>query len=65
MKNYVVARNLLNNPRTPLDVSLTLLNRMTVNDLKNIGKNRNIPETLRANAVKLFKQRSETRKSGG
>ncbi len=65
MKNYVVARNLLNNPRTPLDVSLTLLNRMTVSDLKNITKNRNIPETLRANAVKLFKQRSETRKSGG
>ena len=62
MKNYVVARNLLNNPRTPLDVSLTLLNRMTVQDLKNIGKNRNIPETLRANAVKLFKQRSESRK---
>ena len=62
MKNYVVARNLLNNPRTPLDVSLTLLNRMTVNDLKNIGKNRNIPETLRANAVKIFKQRSESRK---
>ncbi len=64
MKNYVVARNLLNNPRTPLDVSLTLLNRMTVNDLKNIGKNRNIPETLRANAVKIFKQRSESRKQG-
>ncbi len=62
MKNYVVARNLLNNPRTPLDVSLTLLNRMTVTDLKNIGKNRNIPETLRANAVKIFKQRSESRK---
>ncbi len=62
MKNYVVARNLLNNPRTPLDVSLTLLNRMTVQDLKNIGKNRNIPETLRANAVKIFKQRSESRK---
>ncbi|HXE74617.1 MAG TPA: hypothetical protein VNN18_03130 [Candidatus Xenobia bacterium] len=65
MKNYVIARNLINNPRTPLDVSLTLLNRMTTNDLKFITKNRNIPETLRANAVKLFKQRSETRRSGG
>lgn len=62
MKNYVVARNLLNNPKTPLDVSLTLLNRMTVQDLNYLTKNRNIPETLRTTALKLFKQRSETRK---
>jgi hypothetical protein len=62
MKNYVIARNLLNNPKTPLDVSLTLLNRMTTADLQYLAKNRNIPETLRTMALKMFKQRSETRK---
>ena len=61
MKNYVIARNLLNNPKTPLDVSLTLLNRMTNSDLNYLAKNRNIPETLRNMALRLFKQRSETR----
>ena len=60
-KNYVIARNLLNNPKTPLDVSLTLLNRMTTADLNYLTKNRNIPETLRNMALRLFKQRSETR----
>ncbi len=62
LKNYVVARNLLNNPKTPLDVSLTLLNRMTTSDLNYLTKNRNIPDTLRNMALKMFKQRSETRK---
>ena len=61
MKNYVIARNLLNNPKTPLDVSLTLLNRMTVQDLNYLTKNRNIPETLRNMALRMFKQRTETR----
>jgi len=64
MKNYVIARNLLNNPKTPLDVSLTILNRMTNSDLNFLSKNRNIPETLRTMALKLFKQRSETRSPG-
>jgi len=63
-KNYVIARNLLNNPKTPLDVSLTLLNRMTVQDLNYLTKNRNIPETLRNMALRMFKQRTETRSSG-
>jgi hypothetical protein len=62
-KNYVIARNLLNNPKTPLDVSLTLLNRMTTSDLNYLTKNRNIPETLRTMALKMFKQRSEIKKS--
>ncbi len=63
MKNYVIARNLLNNPKTPLDVSLTILNRMTNQDLNYLTKNRNIPDTLRTMALRLFKQRTETKNS--
>ncbi len=61
MKNYVIVRNLINNPRTPLDLSLPLLNRLTQQDLKYLTMNRNVPETLRAMAVKLHKQRSTER----
>lgn len=62
IKNYIVVRNLVTNPRTPLDVSLPLLNRLTANDLKFLGLNRNVPETLRSIAVKIHKQRSSKKK---
>jgi hypothetical protein len=65
MKSLVVVRNLVNNPRTPLDVSMPLLNRIPDNDLKMLSGNRNVPETLRTMAFKLYKQRTETRKGGG
>jgi hypothetical protein len=58
MKSYVVAKNLTKNPKTPLDVSLHLLPRLTPNDLKFLTGNKNIPETLRTTALKL--QRSRT-----
>lgn len=61
-KNYVVVRNLLNNAKTPLDVSLRLLPMINAADLKRLTLNKNIPETLRATAVKLQRQRNETRK---
>ncbi|MGA8035269.1 MAG: hypothetical protein WA823_20195 [Candidatus Acidiferrales bacterium] len=58
MKSYVVAKNLTKNPKTPLDVSLHLLPRLTPIDLKFLTGNKNIPETLRTTAMKL--QRSRT-----
>ena len=57
MKNYVIVRNLTNNPKMPLDISLRLLLRLTPTDLKHLTVNKNIPETLRSMAVKLFRQR--------
>jgi len=61
-KNYVVVRNLLNNPKTPLDVSLHMLPMVNGLDLKKLTTNKNIPETLRTTAQKLQRQRSETQK---
>jgi hypothetical protein len=61
-KNYSVVRNLLNNPKTPLDVSLHLLPIINAMDLKRLTINKNIPETLRTTAQKLHRQRQENRK---
>ena len=58
MKNYIIVKNLSNNPKTPLDISLRLLVRLTPNDLKHVGANKNVPETLRTSAVKLIRARS-------
>ena len=61
-KNYSVVRNLLNNPKTPLDVSLHMLPMCNVMDLKKLTTNKNVPETLRTTALKLQKQRQEFKK---
>jgi hypothetical protein len=61
-KNYAVVRNLLNNPKTPLDVSLHMLPMINAIDLKRLCTNKNVPETLRTTAVKLQRQRSEFKK---
>lgn len=61
-KNYVVVRNLLNNGKTPIDVTLNLLPMLNPLDLKKLSMNKNIPETLRATAAKLIRQRNETKK---
>lgn len=59
MKNYAVVRTLANNPRAPLDLSLTLMNHLLVNDLKALSMNKNVPETLRKLALKKFKEKTE------
>jgi hypothetical protein len=60
-KNYSVVRNLLNNPKTPLDVSLHMLPIANAIDLKKLTTNKNIPETLRTTALKLQRTRTENR----
>jgi hypothetical protein len=61
-KNYAVVRNLLNNPKTPIDVSLHLLPAINAQDLKRLTMNKNIPETLRTSALKLQRTRADLRK---
>jgi hypothetical protein len=50
MKSYVVVSALARNPKTPLPISMNLLNRLTEKDLKVLSTNRNVPEVLRATA---------------
>ncbi len=61
-KNYNVIRNLLNNPKSPLDVTLHLLPAINAIDLKKLAGNKNIPETLRTTAGKLQRTRAEFKK---
>ena len=65
MKSYLIVKNLLNNPKTPLDVSLHLLPRLNPNDLKFLTMNKNVPETLRTTATKLQRQRAQAKKGPG
>ncbi|MGA8142740.1 MAG: hypothetical protein WB987_02495 [Candidatus Acidiferrales bacterium] len=58
MKSYVIMKNLVSNPKTPLDISLHLLPRLSATDLKLLSTNKNIPDTLRSIALKLQRQRT-------
>ncbi len=60
MKNYSVIRALAGNPRAPLDVSLPLLKHLKERDLKKLMIDKNISDTVRAAAAKLY----TTRQSG-
>jgi hypothetical protein len=57
MKNYIVVRNLVSNPRTPLDLGLGLMKHLLAKDLKNISGNKEISETIRNLAMKMYKQK--------
>jgi hypothetical protein len=57
MKNYVVVRNLCANPRTPLDLGLGLMKNILINDLKNISANKDVSDTIRKLALKMYKQK--------
>jgi len=59
MKNYKVVRNLVANPRTPLDLGLTLMKNILPVDLKNIAGNKDVSETIRNLALKMYKQKIE------
>jgi len=57
MKNYIVVRNLVANPRTPLDLGLGLMKNLLIADLKNISANKEVSETIRKLALKMYKQK--------
>jgi hypothetical protein len=60
VKNYGVVRNLVANPRTPLDVSLGLMKNLLTADLKNLASNKEVSDTIRKLATKMFKQKMDT-----
>lgn len=62
MKSYAVVRQLINNPRLPIDVGLTLLHRLNDRDLKGVMLNKNVAETVRGIALKIVKQKEEANK---
>ena len=63
-KNYAVVRNLVFNPRTPLDVSLGLMKNLLVADLRNLSGNKEVSDTVRKLALRMFKQKNEPGNKG-
>jgi hypothetical protein len=58
-KNYIILRNVVHNPRTPLDASLPLVKNLLAHDLKNLAESKDVSETIRKTAMRLYRQRLE------
>ena len=65
VKQYSVVRALVNNPRCPLDVQMNLAKNLLNQDLKSLSLNKNVSETVRKLATKLFKERTEKKSPFG
>jgi hypothetical protein len=52
LKNYSVVLALAKNSKTPVAMSLNLMNRLSGKDLATLSTDRNVPEALRAAARK-------------
>lgn len=62
MKHYAVMKNLVLNPKTPLDVSMPLVKMLMVYDLKALQHSKNVSEGIRRLAFKYYKEKAT---SGG
>jgi hypothetical protein len=60
IKQYPVLRNLTFNPRTPIDVSLGLIKHLLTPDLRNLTGNKDVSDTVRKLAMRMFRQKLET-----
>jgi hypothetical protein len=58
IRNYVVVKNLICNPKTPLAISQRLLFRLRTKDLTLLSRDRNISEAVRYNATRALNQRT-------
>jgi hypothetical protein len=54
-RRYPIVLALAHNPKVPLDISVALLSRLHIRDLKGVADDRNLPETLRIQARKLYR----------
>ncbi len=57
MKNYNINLALVNNPKTPPGIGITLVSSLRVKDLAVLEKNKNVPDAIRAIAKKLLQQK--------
>lgn len=53
-RKYAIMKGLVCNPKAPIGLTIEFLNRLTLKDLEQLAKNRNVPETLRSSARRLY-----------
>lgn len=57
IRRPLIALALVKNPKVPLTISLPLIKRLRMRELRNIARDRNLPEAVRVMAGKIYLQR--------
>ncbi|HET9225205.1 MAG TPA: hypothetical protein VFR31_00945 [Thermoanaerobaculia bacterium] len=55
IQRYPVMKALIQNPRTPLPTALKYVPRLSVRDLRDLAKDRNVPDAVRTMALRLYR----------
>jgi hypothetical protein len=58
-RNYSVIHNLVRNPKTPIPTTMNFLNRIQSRDLRQLSRNKNVPESVRTMAARIYTKRSQ------
>lgn len=59
MSKYSIVSALVRNPKAPVGVVLPLINHLTLKDLQNLSRDRNVSEVVRKTSWKLFQTRTK------
>jgi hypothetical protein len=62
IKQYPIVRNLTFNPRVPIDVALGLMKNLLTQDLRHLAGNKEVSDTVRKLATKMFRQKTASMK---
>jgi hypothetical protein len=57
IRRLVIVQALVKNPKVPLDITMPLVRRLPMRELRNIARDRNLPEAIRTMARKTYMQR--------
>jgi hypothetical protein len=57
IRRLVIVQALVRNPKVPLDITMPLVRRVPMRDLRNIGRDRNLPEAIRTIAKMTYMQK--------
>ena len=57
VRRPLIALALVKNPKVPLTITLPLVKRLPIRELRNISRDRNLPEAVRAQGRKIYMER--------
>jgi len=55
VRRYKVVYSLCQNPRTPLNVAMRLMPRLSARDLQHLSRSRNVADSVRSRALRLYR----------
>lgn len=55
VSRYNIARALLFNPKTPVATTMKLVPRLSVRDLRDLSRDKNVPDAIRSTALRLYR----------